>query len=150
MGDWKIRNHTKWIRSKSNVMSKRHRMETAEMKMLRKIRNEILRDKEISDANRTRCEFGKINHRTKKRQIEWNKHMDRNTDDRTMTIAKDRTPNRSRAIGRLRKTWSDNISSGKKKIIKKLKKEHIFIGETLPTKKRSKNQSSVTELNSGY
>uniref|UniRef100_A0A6P7G326 Uncharacterized protein LOC114333346 n=1 Tax=Diabrotica virgifera virgifera TaxID=50390 RepID=A0A6P7G326_DIAVI len=77
-------------------------LETAEMKVLRKITNHTLKDRVRSEEMRTRCVIEEINI--------WKHNIGRMTENRIVRIARDKSPNGTRSLGRSRKRWSDNVN----------------------------------------
>ncbi|XP_050500998.1 uncharacterized protein LOC126880959 [Diabrotica virgifera virgifera] len=86
-------------------------METCEMKIVRNITGKSLWNRQRSIDLRQSCNMN-INGWTLKRTKEWYNHLSRSRrmgEGRLVKIARDRSPNGRRSIGRPRKKWSDNL-----------------------------------------
>ncbi|XP_056642629.1 uncharacterized protein LOC130449021 [Diorhabda sublineata] len=91
--------------------SKTQRMlETAEMRILRRITGNTLRNRVISDYIRTTCNVEAINEWLLTRRKELNNYISRMTDSRVVKIVRDKSPAGRRSVGRHQKRWSDNIT----------------------------------------
>jgi hypothetical protein len=84
-------------------------METCEMKIVRDITGKTLWDRQRSTDLRQNCNIENINEWTLKRKKEWYSHISRMGERRLVKIARDRSPNGRRSVGRPRKRWSDNL-----------------------------------------
>ncbi|CAG9835898.1 unnamed protein product [Diabrotica balteata] len=84
-------------------------LETAEMRLLRRITGNTLRDRMRSEEIRRKCNIPEINKWTLNRKKEWNEHINRMEETRLVRIARDNSPKGRRSIGRPRKRWSDNL-----------------------------------------
>lgn len=85
-------------------------MESAEMKVARKIAGKTLLDRERSENIRQTCNIENINEWVLNRKMEWNEHINRMTNERVVKIARDKSPRGHRNQGRPRKRWSDNLN----------------------------------------
>lgn len=84
-------------------------LETAEMKILRRIAGKTLFDRERSDNIRRMCNVENIGEWIQSRKREWNAHIERMGRDRIVKGARDRSPSGKRSPGRPRKRWSDSL-----------------------------------------
>ena len=84
-------------------------LETAEMKIARRIAGKTLMDRIRSDNIRQTCGIDKINDWILDRKKKWNEHIDRMTEERIVKITRDKLPAGHRSIGRPRKRWRDNL-----------------------------------------
>lgn len=82
------------------------------MRILRRIADKTLSDRERSEIIRKACKTENINEWVKGRKAEWNRHIGRMTEDRLVRIARDKSPNGRRSVGRPRKRWSDGVDLG--------------------------------------
>lgn len=82
-------------------------MEVSEMRVLRKITNKTLRDKEPNINIRQTCQIDIISDWVRERRKKWNDHIDRMEEDRLVKVTRDRRPEGRRRVGRPRTRWKD-------------------------------------------
>ena len=87
----------------------RQRIETTEMKVLRKIAGKTLRDRIRSANIRESCGIPHIADWMKGRKAEWNEHVSRMNDTRLVKSARDLKPEGRRRVGRPKKRWKDDL-----------------------------------------
>ena len=108
----------------------RQRIETTEMKVLRKIAGKTLRDRIRSANIRESCGIPHIADWMKGRKAEWNEHVSRMNDTRLVKSARDLKPEGRRRVGRPKKEMerqSLSLKYGNKTVNKtSLKKKITF------------------------
>ena len=95
--------------TRSESTKTNQQIETAEMRVLRKITNNTIRDMIRNENIRERCKVENISQWTRKRKMEWNQHIDRMDEKRLVKIARDEKPVGRRSVGRPRKRWKEGI-----------------------------------------
>lgn len=95
--------------TRSDSVKTRQQLETSEMRVLRKIANKTLRDRERNEHIRLICKIEPVSEWVLSRRREWDAHVDRMRDDRIVKIVRDNRPAGRRAVGRPRTRWKDSI-----------------------------------------
>lgn len=88
----------------------RRLMETAEMKVLRRILGKTLLDQERSETIRRNCQTENVADWVSNRKKEWNNHINRMDNNRIVRIARDNSPIGRRSVGRPKRRWKDNLN----------------------------------------
>ena len=88
----------------------KNKMSTLEMRVLRKIKGCTLRDRIRNDNIRESCQITPITEWVASRRQEWNEHVSRMEDDRSVKQARDKIPRGTRTLGRPKKRWKDELS----------------------------------------
>ncbi|XP_044755012.1 uncharacterized protein LOC123313965 [Coccinella septempunctata] len=84
---------------------------TNEMRVLRAITGNTLRDQRRSDEIRKECQTEDVVRWTRARRRFWNEHVSRMSSDRIAKIARNGRPASKRPVGRPPKRWKDSWTS---------------------------------------
>lgn len=84
-------------------------LEVTEMKTLRKIINKTRRDRVRNEEVRRICDIKPITDWVDHRRTEWDKHISRMEQDRIVRMARDKSPQGRRSIGRPQRRWKDSV-----------------------------------------
>ncbi|KAK5646720.1 hypothetical protein RI129_005184 [Pyrocoelia pectoralis] len=108
--------HDKTYNAETRVdTSKTNRiLETSEIKVLRRMTGRHYGNRESSEDIRRTCKVENINEWVLHREHEWNEHITRMDEQRTVKAARDMSPIGRRSIGRPRKRWSDNLNANER------------------------------------
>lgn len=95
--------------TRSETIRTQQQLEVAEMRVLRKITNHTLLDKERNRNIREVCKIKPITEWVADRRKEWNDHIERMEEKRIVRIARDERPRGRREVGRPRRRWKDSL-----------------------------------------
>lgn len=80
-------------------------LESLEMRIIRRVTNKTLRDRERSEDVRRICNIENINQGIKVRKVKWYQRIGRLINNRVVRVATDILPNGTRP----RRPWSDDL-----------------------------------------
>lgn len=95
--------------TRSNTARTKRRIETNEMKILRRINNKTLRDRIPSTDIRQACQITPTEEWIDKRRREWNNHINRMDQHRLVKVVRDKIPVGRRSVGRPKKRWRESL-----------------------------------------